>query len=172
MPGKSSGLTQATAAAPSNEHVNEVAPAELNVKCAVVTFVGLAGPASSTDAGAVRSTTQVTEAVPPGLPPSPRACTVTVCEPSADGPGTGHGLVQVVAGAPSREHRCETVETSGLTNEMLADVVLVGVPTGEMVGAPGGTLSTTQRKVAWPGRKVPGFLPLTTKVCDPSARPV
>ena len=37
---------------------------------------------------------------------------MTVCEPSASGPGTGHGLVQVVAGAPSREHWCETVEMS------------------------------------------------------------
>ena len=86
------------------------------------------------------------------MPPSPTAWTVTVCGPSASGPATAHGLVQVVAGAPSREQRCDTVETSGLTNEMLAAVVLVGVATGAMVGAPGGTLSTTQRKVAWPGR--------------------
>ena len=41
-PGTSSGLTQSTATASSREHANEVAPAELKVKCAVVTLVGLA----------------------------------------------------------------------------------------------------------------------------------
>ena len=51
MPGRSSGLTQPTAAAVvERARCTTWHSSELNVKCAVVTLVGLAGPASSTDA--------------------------------------------------------------------------------------------------------------------------
>ena len=78
------------------------------MKFAAVTFVGLAGPASSTDSGAVRSTTQLADDVPPRFPDTPFDGPVTVWDPSASGPGTGHGLVQVTARAPSRAQPCET----------------------------------------------------------------
>ena len=60
--------------------------------------------------------------------------------------------MQGTATAPSRAHRCDAAVASAFVNEMDADVVAVGVATGAIVGAPGGTLSTVHCTVAEPGR--------------------
>jgi hypothetical protein len=59
-------------------------------------------------------------------------------------PGTDQGLLHVTGREPSTEQVKTVAEGSLSVNETVADVLLVGLAIGEIVGAAGGMVSTVQ----------------------------
>jgi hypothetical protein len=174
------GLVQIANAAPSSEHWNVVASAELNVNVALELADGLLGELLIATVGGVLSTNQVNVAGVASTFPAPSfARTVKVCVPCAR-PVYAFGLVQAANASASSLHSNIAVE-SGDANTKVA--VLALVPSGgvwvplltgpDEIVVSGAVVSIVHVKLAGEASTfAAASFARTWKVCDPSASPL